>query len=200
MAEVSNELIACTTWHAFKGVKEDIARARSSEYYELTTSRLPRLPKFSKATSVGEDNGYGGMITYGGFDFENCEQPVTYEPVDSVMYWQVRLLGVSAGEYFMVSDAWKAELDTATSFIRGPAAIISAIAKELGAQSRLCSFYALSHIPHQSRSIPFALKLATLAIVLTQLNLVRWHANNHLRVLSVTQVQSSESELWIWEA
>ncbi|EYC31175.1 hypothetical protein Y032_0004g1998 [Ancylostoma ceylanicum] len=93
----------------------------------------PIFTVFLKRTR-SEDNGYGGMITYGGFDFENCEQPVTYEPVDSVMYWQVRLLGVSAGEYFMVSDAWKAELDTATSFIRGPAAIISAIAKELGAQ------------------------------------------------------------------
>ncbi|EYB82706.1 hypothetical protein Y032_0353g3303 [Ancylostoma ceylanicum] len=73
------------------------------------------------------------MVTYGGFDVENCEESVTYEPVDSPAYWQVRLNGVSAGKY-TCNDVWKAESDTATSFIRGPAAIVSEIARELGAE------------------------------------------------------------------
>ncbi|KAL6731301.1 hypothetical protein Aduo_002179 [Ancylostoma duodenale] len=83
--------------------------------------------------SSGEESDYGGMITYGGFDFENCEESITYEPVDSRSYWKVRLNGVSAGN-FTYSDVWKAECDTATSFIKGPSDIVSAIAKELGAQ------------------------------------------------------------------
>ncbi|EYB85547.1 hypothetical protein Y032_0296g1693 [Ancylostoma ceylanicum] len=84
---------------------------------------------------TGEKNGYGGLMTYGGFDVENCEEPVTYEPVVSPSFWHVRLLEVSAGSYSS-NGRWKAEPDTATSFIRGPAAIISAIAEEIGAQNK----------------------------------------------------------------
>ncbi|EYC17893.1 hypothetical protein Y032_0029g1943 [Ancylostoma ceylanicum] len=87
----------------------------------------------SVGNNGGEENGYGGQMTYGGFDVENCEEPVTYEHVISPSFWHVSLLGVSAGNYSS-KGRWRVEPDTATSFIRGPAAIISAIAKEIGAQ------------------------------------------------------------------
>ncbi|EYC17892.1 hypothetical protein Y032_0029g1943 [Ancylostoma ceylanicum] len=89
--------------------------------------------EFTVSYDLGEENGYGGQMTYGGFDVENCEEPVTYEHVISPSFWHVSLLGVSAGNYSS-KGRWRVEPDTATSFIRGPAAIISAIAKEIGAQ------------------------------------------------------------------
>ncbi|EPB70507.1 eukaryotic aspartyl protease [Ancylostoma ceylanicum] len=89
-----------------------------------------------------EENVYGGMITYGGLDLENCEESVTYEPLaDRRAYWQIKLVGVSTGNYHS-KIGWYAESDTGASLIRGPSAIISAIAKELGAQyDRLNDLY-----------------------------------------------------------
>ncbi|KIH54661.1 hypothetical protein ANCDUO_15192, partial [Ancylostoma duodenale] len=73
------------------------------------------------------------MITFGGFDSENCEESVTFELLaPRRAYWQIKLSAVSTGSY-STSIGWYAESDTGSSFIRGPTAIISAIAKELGA-------------------------------------------------------------------
>ncbi|KIH68018.1 hypothetical protein ANCDUO_01642, partial [Ancylostoma duodenale] len=82
---------------------------------------------------LDEEDSYGGMITSGGLDFENCEDSVTYEPVPRRYSWQFKLSGVSAGSYSANVD-WYAESDTGTFLIWGPAAVISAIAKELGSQ------------------------------------------------------------------
>ncbi|EPB77637.1 eukaryotic aspartyl protease [Ancylostoma ceylanicum] len=92
----------------------------------------PIVTVFYKRVGNKEDV-YGGMVTYGGQDVENCEASVTYEEVNWPVLWQIKLRKVSAGKYSS-NAGWQAESDTGTSFIRGPAPIISDIAKELGAE------------------------------------------------------------------
>ncbi|EYC42072.1 hypothetical protein Y032_0545g3251 [Ancylostoma ceylanicum] len=100
---------------------------------ELDLLEQPIITVFLKRTG-SEENARGGMITYGGLDLENCEESVSYEPVaPRRAYWQIKLNRVSTGNY-STDIGWYAESDTGASFIRGPAAIISAIARELGAQ------------------------------------------------------------------
>ncbi|KIH60480.1 eukaryotic aspartyl protease [Ancylostoma duodenale] len=78
-----------------------------------------------------EENAYGGLITYGGLDFENCEESIAYVKVNRLPRWQFRLSRVAAGNYTAAKE-WQA--DTASSFIKGPSDIISGMAKALGAE------------------------------------------------------------------
>ncbi|RCN35779.1 hypothetical protein ANCCAN_18338 [Ancylostoma caninum] len=82
---------------------------------------------------MGEENVYGGRITYGGLDIENCEPHVVYEPVTEPSYWQFKMKRVSIGT-FSSSTGWLAASDTSGNLIAGPPAIASAIAIEAGAK------------------------------------------------------------------
>uniref|UniRef100_A0A914WFT9 Peptidase A1 domain-containing protein n=1 Tax=Plectus sambesii TaxID=2011161 RepID=A0A914WFT9_9BILA len=74
----------------------------------------------------------GGVFTYGGFDTENCQDIIAYEPLSSATYWQIKLKAISVG-HVSLSQGWQVISDTGTSFIGGPAAIIQQLAKEVGA-------------------------------------------------------------------
>ncbi|VDK45206.1 unnamed protein product [Anisakis simplex] len=75
----------------------------------------------------------GGSITFGGFDSNNCEEIIDYEPLTTTTYWQFAIKGIAAGDYS--TDAhFEAISDTGTSFIGGPQNLITRIAEAVDAQ------------------------------------------------------------------
>ncbi|KIH57868.1 hypothetical protein ANCDUO_11937 [Ancylostoma duodenale] len=101
-------------------------------------------PPFIRAASLGlvdqpiftvflkrvgrEENVYGGPITYGGLDDENCGRQVIYEPVTEPFFWKFKMKRVSTGT-FSSRIGWQAASDTSTNLIAGPSTIVSSIAK-----------------------------------------------------------------------
>uniref|UniRef100_A0A1I7WMQ5 Peptidase A1 domain-containing protein n=1 Tax=Heterorhabditis bacteriophora TaxID=37862 RepID=A0A1I7WMQ5_HETBA len=75
----------------------------------------------------------GGVFTYGGFDTENCEDIIAWEPLSSASYWQIVLQGVQIGDKVDEKRKWQAISDTGTSFLGGPPHIVNGIAKIYGA-------------------------------------------------------------------
>uniref|UniRef100_A0A914RKA7 Peptidase A1 domain-containing protein n=1 Tax=Parascaris equorum TaxID=6256 RepID=A0A914RKA7_PAREQ len=74
----------------------------------------------------------GGVITYGGFDTDNCGSVIEYEPLSSASYWQFRIKRLVAGKY-LVNRQWDAISDTGTSFNGGPQHIVDRLANIVGA-------------------------------------------------------------------
>uniref|UniRef100_A0A0N4Z4G0 Peptidase A1 domain-containing protein n=1 Tax=Parastrongyloides trichosuri TaxID=131310 RepID=A0A0N4Z4G0_PARTI len=74
----------------------------------------------------------GGSITYGDFDYDNCDSTVNYVPLSSTSYWQFKIDSISLGSTSS-KGRWNVKSETATSSIMGPSRIVDKLAKEAGA-------------------------------------------------------------------
>ncbi|PAV79018.1 hypothetical protein WR25_03154 [Diploscapter pachys] len=75
----------------------------------------------------------GGVFTYGAVDSTNCGPLVAYQPLSSASYWEFKIAGISLGTY-KSTKSYSVISDTGTSFIGGPNAVISGLAKAAGAK------------------------------------------------------------------
>ncbi|KIH63936.1 eukaryotic aspartyl protease, partial [Ancylostoma duodenale] len=73
----------------------------------------------------------GGMITYGGFDSENCGDVIGYESLSSPYYYQYKINSVAMGGF-----SYERRVDVTQGFgtwIAGPKPITDRFAKDVGA-------------------------------------------------------------------
>uniref|UniRef100_A0A158Q7G5 Peptidase A1 domain-containing protein n=1 Tax=Elaeophora elaphi TaxID=1147741 RepID=A0A158Q7G5_9BILA len=74
----------------------------------------------------------GGTITFGGFDFDNCESSINWVQLTSQTFWQFTLQGVKIDNY--VSSRWQQAMsDTGTSFLQIPLFFMRPILKSINA-------------------------------------------------------------------
>ncbi|CAJ0582752.1 unnamed protein product, partial [Mesorhabditis spiculigera] len=78
----------------------------------------------------------GGVFTWGGIDTDNCAPVQAWMPLQAADYWVFKLKGVAVGNLSSVHE-WNAISDTSSALIGGPALVIGAIAKQVGAQYNL---------------------------------------------------------------
>jgi hypothetical protein len=91
---------------------------------------LVESPQF--AFYLSATDGSQGELTLGGYDENHFEGELTWVPLISETYWEVKLDNLMLGGK-RVTNATKAVLDTGTSILAGPSADIAAIAASIGA-------------------------------------------------------------------
>ncbi|VDM65991.1 unnamed protein product [Strongylus vulgaris] len=98
---------------------------------------------------------FGGVVTYGGIDRENCGDVIAYEPLVTATYWKFRMNGFSIGNY-SAKSSYVVISDTGSSFIGAGHEEADKIAKAFNAkvafsfsnQSKLFSFAFPSYKNH----------------------------------------------------
>uniref|UniRef100_A0A0N4ZDI8 Peptidase A1 domain-containing protein n=1 Tax=Parastrongyloides trichosuri TaxID=131310 RepID=A0A0N4ZDI8_PARTI len=75
----------------------------------------------------------GGTITFGNFDYKNCDQNISYTSLSSSSKWEFPLPGISVGgESIKFYKYWTATSDIVSPFIWGPPGVVQVIAQKLG--------------------------------------------------------------------
>ncbi|GMT29576.1 hypothetical protein PFISCL1PPCAC_20873, partial [Pristionchus fissidentatus] len=75
----------------------------------------------------------GGLITYGGYDTNNCESEMAFVPLSSQTYWQFTMDGFAFGDYVLNKRRVTRSFSRPCR-IGAPAAVVSAIVKAIGAK------------------------------------------------------------------
>ncbi|CAJ0588948.1 unnamed protein product [Cylicocyclus nassatus] len=78
--------------------------------------------------------GDGGYITYGKIDDVNCQQTWNYVPLSSQTHWKVPMQGFAMSSYRYRRNNDQALVDTGSSYISVPKAVLEAIARFTGAR------------------------------------------------------------------
>jgi hypothetical protein len=78
----------------------------------------------------------GGEITFGNYDSSKFSGNITWQPVASKGYWELRMdsVRVGRGEVKLSEGRYSVISDTGTSMIVGPSRAVHAIAEEVGAE------------------------------------------------------------------
>merc|ERR1712050_481179 len=105
----------------------------------LIASKLPE-PVFG--FYIGDNK--AGELTIGGVNAEYYSGDFTYVPLKSESYWEIALDSVQLNTGVVDKATTSAIVDSGTSLMAGPTAVVSSIAKSLGATSVLGKEYILS--------------------------------------------------------
>lgn len=105
----------------------------------LVASKLPE-PVFG--FYIGDNK--AGELTIGGVNAEHYSGDFTYVPLKSESYWEIALDSVQLNTGVVDKATTSAIVDSGTSLMAGPTAVVSSIAKSLGATSVLGKEYILS--------------------------------------------------------
>lgn len=81
---------------------------------------------------LSETSGVDGELDFGGIDSAHYTGDISYVPVSSETYWEVKLDGINIGGT-AASKTTKAIVDSGTSLLAGPTDEVKAIAKMVGA-------------------------------------------------------------------
>jgi len=99
-------------------------------FQDLLYSKQITSPVF--AFYLPSATGAVGELTIGGIDPAHYTGTLTYIPLSSETYWEVKLDDITLGGT-SVSNTHKAVLDTGTSLLAGPTTEVAALAKMVGA-------------------------------------------------------------------
>lgn len=103
-----------------------------SRAIQLNLLDEPLFTVFMK-NAAGDHSRDGGRITYGAVDVLNCGPVIAYEPLTTLVYWEINLKALTTGR-FHSALGWRVKVDTASSLIRLPAGMANAISWENGGQ------------------------------------------------------------------
>lgn len=92
---------------------------------------------------LSEESGKDGELDFGGIDTNHYTGEITYVPVSSQTYWEVKLDDMQVNGQ-SVTKVTKAIVDSGTSLLAGPVAEVKAIAKILGATPFLNGEYLIN--------------------------------------------------------
>ncbi|XGW23735.1 hypothetical protein V3C99_005727 [Haemonchus contortus] len=79
------------------------------------------------------NNSVGGELTLCGIDPTHYQGPIAWEPLISETYWQIQLGGLSINGQQIINGPVTAIVDSGTSLIAGPPALVQKIQKAIGA-------------------------------------------------------------------
>mmetsp|Transcript_52809 Transcript_52809/g.140404 ORF Transcript_52809/g.140404 Transcript_52809/m.140404 type:complete len:591 (-) Transcript_52809:28-1800(-) len=99
------------------------------------------LPKNVFSVYLSDDG--GSEIAFGGYRTENCASDILWAPVTRPSYWQVGMDDITFNEQksgLCGSSGCQVAVDTGTSMLAGPSALIDAMDKKLGLKDDCSNF------------------------------------------------------------
>lgn len=99
-------------------------------FVNMVNKGLVKDPVF--AFYLSEESGKDGELDFGGIDSNHYSGDITYVPLSSETYWEVKLDGIQINGK-QVTSVTKAIIDSGTSLLAGPKSEVKAIAKLVGA-------------------------------------------------------------------
>ncbi|CAJ0589475.1 unnamed protein product [Cylicocyclus nassatus] len=84
------------------------------------------------ANGYSKQSVYGGLVTFGGEDRENCGEIIAWQNLTSARYWEFQMDGYSFGGN-KIMTRYRAISDSGTSFIGMPAEVVHQISKAFNA-------------------------------------------------------------------
>jgi hypothetical protein len=117
--------------------------ARTTVFENAIRQHLVDQPIF--AFYLGRENDRPGELTFGGYDSSRFEGPLNYVKLDAATYWQISMDSVRAGDYEKAASGadMTAIVDSGTTFITGPRAEVSALARAAGAKRNIMGEYTI---------------------------------------------------------
>jgi hypothetical protein len=89
---------------------------------------------------LGNSDSEAGELLLGGIDTAKYTGDITWQPLSAATYWQIALDGISVSGQSYASNA-KAIVDSGTSLLTGPTAVVAEIAKKIGAKEIIAGEY-----------------------------------------------------------
>lgn len=136
LTEESDDPFLIAPWDGIVGMGLNVSSGPEFNVFpQLFKNKSKVFGVFLAATSYGDKNKHDGEITFGGIKQSRVDGDITWAPISVDGYWQIKIDDVLInGERSNLCDEKKgcqAAVDTGSSLILGPAALIGSLTKKL---------------------------------------------------------------------
>lgn len=162
-------------------------------FQNMIEQKLVDEPVF--AFYLSDDPSVAGELDFGGIDSNHFNGSITYVPVSSQTYWEVKLDGIYLGDK-AVTQVTKAIVDSGTSVLAGPVSEVKAIAALVGAHAFVHGEYLINCDKIQT-GVPIDIKLGGVVFTLQPADYILNESGSCLLGMIGLDVPSPAGPLWI---